>query len=104
MLLVPMRPNSADLWALDRLIALVLVSDRKPPPPYMVIFNQCTTAPPFEVEKSLKIRKVEALEEYIPFDPAWPDLFEGKDLTPDMESRIGSILQSLPLDNKPWLM
>lgn len=101
LLIIPMRPTHADLWALDRLVALILVSDRKPPPPYKVVFTQCGTEDALKMAPKLVNRRVEAVEVVVPAAAEWQKLFEGAGLSDEMDRCIGSILMAFPRENLP---
>lgn len=96
-LIIPMRPSLPDLWALDRLIGLILVSDRKPPPPYRILYSQTTSAPSLEFQQALETRRVEAFEEAIPLNDDWAALFGGENLTDEMDKRLAAVLNALPI-------
>lgn len=98
-LIIPVRPSESDFWALDRLIALILVSDRKPPPPYFVVFNQSEQDEVEEFKGKLDSRRVTHSESVVPLEKCWRDLYKGDDLTDDMDRIIGSILQDIPAEN-----
>ncbi len=100
LLVIPMRPTQPDLWALDRLIALVMLSNRQPPPPYRVVFSQCGPEDQTEACKTLALRRIEPLEDTIPYSREWQSIFSGEGLTEDMDKIIGSILNALPLPDK----
>ncbi|RJO66662.1 MAG: chromosome partitioning protein [Myxococcales bacterium] len=94
-LVIPMRASQADVWALDRLVALILVSDRKPAPPFKVVFTQCA---PHEIAPfigTLKTRKVRFCPTTIPHAPEWRALFDGWDLTPAMEAAVADLFADL---------
>lgn len=101
MLAIPMRPTQADLWALDRLVALILVSNRKPPPPYRVLFNQAQPGDQHAVMDALGKRKITCFETQIPHSADWQRLFDGEGLTDGMDLLLGRLVQELPAGLAP---
>jgi len=97
-LVIPMRPTKPDLWALDRLIALIHVSDRKPTPPYFVLFNQCRQEDTCSVFEALKVRRVQAFENALPIDPVLLDIYEGQPLADHLNDYMESLMDFLYLN------
>ncbi len=80
-LVSPMRPTKPDAWALDRLVALVLVSKRKPAPPHVVVLNQVRDNEAGEVGEALRGRPVYLCQTSIPLSDEWSRILEGNELS-----------------------
>jgi chromosome partitioning protein len=96
MLLIPMRPTQPDLWALDRLIALIMLSARKPLPPYRVLFSQADAENLEAIMDALSKRRITVLETIVPAMADFQNLFEGQGLSDQADIIISNIIQELP--------
>ncbi len=91
-ILIPSRPTLPDVWALDRLVALIWLSGRKPPPPCTVLFTQCEAAEAAPHIETLKKRRLHICEHTIPRSDDWSELFAGKPLTDAQDVLLAKIL------------
>jgi len=103
-LIIPTRPSQSDIWALDRLIALILVSERKPAPPYFVVFNQSEPDDIMDFKGQLSMRRVPYSETCVPLSKDWTKIYLGNELTDEMDRIIGSILHDIPAENSFYPM
>ena len=94
-LIVPMRPSEPDVWALDRLIGLIYVSDRKPPPPYLGVFNMCDAETAADHRIRLARRGLALSPHAVPQSPEWSAIFAGGALTDAQKDLISRILDDL---------
>ncbi len=91
-LLSPMKPSLSDMWALDRLAAMVLVAERKIKPPHILVLNMCMS--PDErgkIADRLRGRPIRLSKVQIPLAPDWPEIFEGAALTEEIRNLLAEL-------------
>ena len=95
-LLSPMRPALSDLWALDRLAAMVLLAECEKKPPHVLVLNMCMSPDEREdMAAKLRGRPIKLSTVQIPLSPAWTATFEGTPPDGEMLKILSDLWQEL---------
>ncbi|KRT56247.1 ParA family protein [endosymbiont of Ridgeia piscesae] len=92
-LLIPVRPAPPDIWALERIAALLAdAQSRGLEIPHQVVFNQWRDEALEPLQAIINRLGLELADLPIRFDPAWPALFDGADLPESLNRQMMQLL------------